>query len=121
MQTTETADKRRLLSTISHVAIFFSWTFASIGVPLSILFISDDPVVKANAKESINFHLSVWIMGAVAAVLLAIPSFLTLGLLGWLAGGIGFLWVSTMTVLAVMNALANPDEPFRYPLILHIF
>ena len=120
MQTTEIADKRRLLSTISHVAIFFSWTFASIGVPLAILFISDDEVVKANAKESVNFHISVWLMGAIAAILLAIPSFLTFGLLGWIAGGLGFLWVAGMTVLAVMNALSNPDEPFRYPFSLHI-
>lgn len=120
MQTTETADKRRLLSTISHVAIFFSWTFASIGVPLAILFISDDPVVKANAKESINFHFNVWIIGVIAAILLAIPSFLTFGLLGWVAGGLGFLWVLGMTVFAVMNALSNPDQPFRYPFIVHI-
>jgi uncharacterized Tic20 family protein len=120
MQTTETADKRRLLSTIAHIAIFFSWTVASVGVPLAILFISDDPVVKANAKESINFHFNVWAIGTIAAILLAIPSFLTLGLVGWIAGGMGFLWVLSMTVLAVLNALTQPDEPFRYPFIVHI-
>jgi uncharacterized protein len=120
MQSSNNADKRRLLSTLSHVAIFFSATFISIGVPLAVLFVSDDPVVKANAKESINFHLTAWIVGAIAAVILFLPSFLTLGLVAWIAGGIGFLWVAGMTILAVLHALSKPDEPYRYPFILHI-
>jgi uncharacterized protein len=120
MQTSENADKRRLLSTLSHSAIFFSAAVISIGVPITVLFVSDDPVVKANAKESINFHLTVWIAGAIAAFLLFLPSFLTLGLVAWIAGGIGFLWVATMTVLAVFHALTQPDVPYRYPFILHI-
>jgi uncharacterized protein len=120
MQSTNNSDKRRLLSTISHVAIFFSATFISIGVPLAVLFVSDDPVVKANAKESINFHLTAWIVGAIAAVILFLPSFLTLGLVAWVAGGIGFFWVAAMTTLAVLHALSKPDEPYRYPFIMHI-
>lgn len=120
MQSVDAANKRRLLSTLSHVAIFFSWTFASIGVPLSILFISDDPVVKANAKESINFHLSAWLFGAIAAFLLFLPTVVTFGFIGWIAGGIGFLWVASMTAIAVLHALSKPDEPFRYPFILHL-
>ncbi len=120
METTNNADKRRLLSTLSHIAIFFSAAFVSIGVPIVILFVSDDPVVKANAKESINFHLTAWIIGAISAVILFLPAFLTLGLVAWIAGGIGFLWVATMTALAVIHALTQPDEPYRYPFILHI-
>jgi uncharacterized protein len=121
MNNTNINDKRRLLSTLSHVAIFFSASFVSIGLPLGILFVADDPVVKANAKESINFHITAWLVGGVAAFLLWLPSLLTLGLIAWIAAGVGFLWVATMTALAVMNALAKPDEPFRYPFILHIF
>jgi uncharacterized protein len=120
MQVNETTDKRRLLSILSHVAIFFSWTFASVGVPLAILFVSDDDVVKANAKESINFHLTAWLVGLLVAIPVGVLGFLTLGLVAWLAGGIGFLWVTSMTALAVLKALSNPDEPFRYPFILHI-
>jgi uncharacterized protein len=119
MQSNEMADKRRLLSTLSHVAIFFSASVISIGVPVAILFVSDDPVVKANAKESINFHLTAWIAGAIAAFVLFLPSLLTFGLLAWVAGGIGLAWVLSMTVLAVLKALGNPNEPFRYPFIIH--
>jgi hypothetical protein len=52
-------------------------------------------------------------------ILLFLPSLLTLGLLAWVAGGIGLAWVLSMTVLAVFKALANPNEPFRYPFIIH--
>ncbi|WP_235656581.1 DUF4870 domain-containing protein, partial [Fischerella thermalis] len=31
----------------------------SIGIPIFILFATNDPVVKENAKEAINFHLNV--------------------------------------------------------------
>jgi uncharacterized protein len=46
-------------------------------------------------------------------------AFLTLGLFGGLAAAIGQLWVTSMTVLAVFKALGNPNEPFRYPFIIH--
>jgi uncharacterized protein len=119
MQSTESADKRRLLSTLSHVAVFFSGIFISIGVPVAILFVSDDEVVKANAKESINFHLNVWLVGVIVAIPVGVLAFLSFGLFGALAAGIGQLWVTIMTVLAVFKALGNPNEPFRYPFIIH--
>jgi uncharacterized protein len=120
MQTLDTANKRRLLSVLSHAAIFFSWTFASILVPLAILFVSDDAVVKNNAKESINFHFSAWLIGGLLFVVLFPLHFITFGLTAWLFGGLGALWVTAMTVLAVLHALSRPDEPYRYPFIFHI-
>ena len=69
-------DKRKILSALCHGAIFFSTTVISVGLPVAILMISDDPVVKDNAKESINFHFNVWFYGAILAGLFF--------LLGWL-------------------------------------
>jgi len=63
------SDKRKLLSALCHGAIFFSTTIVSIGLPIAILFVSDDPVVKDNAKESINFHFNVWLYGAILGAL----------------------------------------------------
>ena len=54
-------DRRKLLSAASHAAIFFSPLMLSIGIPITLLFISEDPVVRDNAKESINYHLNLWI------------------------------------------------------------
>lgn len=116
MQGTYDSDKRKLLSCLSHGAIFFSTTLLSVGVPIAITFISDDPVVKANAKESINFHFNVWLW----AVLIAILSFITLGLLGFVLLPLGFLIHWGLTIWALVHCLNTPDQPFRYPFIFRL-
>ncbi|MBD0302322.1 MAG: DUF4870 domain-containing protein, partial [Tolypothrix sp. T3-bin4] len=76
-------DKRKLLSALCHGAIFFSTAFVSVGVPIAMLFVSDDPVVKENAKEAINFHFNVWLYGAIITVLIVVTFGLLLPL-AWL-------------------------------------
>lgn len=110
------SDKRKLLSALSHGAIFFSTAIVSVGIPVAIWFVSDDPVVKENAKESINFHFNVWFYGVIIGVL----AFLTFGLLGFILGPIGFLIHWVLTVLALLQVFGNPDQPYRYPFIFRI-
>ena len=57
--------KRKVLSAICHGSIFFSITVLGIGVPIAILFISDDEIVQDNAKEAFNFHLNAWLYGII--------------------------------------------------------
>lgn len=76
-------DKRKLLSALCHGAIFFSTAFISVGVPIAMLLVSDDPVVKENAKEAINFHFNVWLYGAIITVLIVVTFGLLLPL-AWL-------------------------------------
>lgn len=109
-------DKRKLLSALCHGAIFFSTTFVSIGLPVAILFTSDDPVVKENAKEAINFHFNVWLYGIILAVLL----FISFGLLIPLVG-LGYLIHWGLTIWAILGILGDPDKPFRYPFIFRVF
>jgi uncharacterized Tic20 family protein len=109
MQSTTDTDKRKLLSILSHGSIFFSGLIVSGAVPLAILFVSEDPVVKANAKEALNFHLNVWLYG-----LLLVPlSFVTFGL----AGGVWWLVHWGLTIWAIAHCLRAVDEPVRYPFI----
>ena len=54
--TTYTADKRKLLSALSHGSIFLSSLLLSVIIPLTIFFATEDPVVKENAQEALNFH-----------------------------------------------------------------
>ncbi|MGB3760251.1 MAG: DUF4870 domain-containing protein [Rivularia sp. (in: cyanobacteria)] len=119
------SDKRKLLSSLCHGAIFFSTTIFSIGVPIAIYFTSDDPVVKSSAKESINFHFNVWFWATVIGVPIAILSFLTLGLGGILffpVVAFGFLIHWGLTIAALLHCLmGNSDEPFRYPFIFRLF
>ena len=109
-------DKRKLLSALSHGAILFSTTFISVGLPIALLFVSDDPVVKDNAKESINFHFNVWLYGGIIGFLVWITFFLLLPL-----AGLGYLLHWGLTIWAIIHVFSNPDHPFRYPFIFRIF
>lgn len=113
MQSTYDSDKRKLLSALSHGSIFLSALVLSAGIPLAIWFISDDPVVKDNAQESLNFHLNVWAYGIVFGLL-------TLLLIGYPLLGILFVVQIVMPILAILKALRNPDEAYRYPFIFRV-
>ncbi|MDF5712088.1 MAG: DUF4870 domain-containing protein [Nostoc sp. S4] len=115
-------DKRKLLSALSHGAIFFSTTIVSVGIPIAILLVSDDPIVKENAKESINFHFNVWFYGAILGALFILFGWLVLPLLllGPLAG-IGYFLHWGLTIWAITKVFSNPDIPFRYPFIFRVF
>lgn len=105
-------DKRKLLSALSHGSIFFSTALVSVGIPIAVLFVSDDPVVKENAKEAINFHFNVWLYG----LIIILPSILTLGLLGFIFYAVHW----GLTVWAIVSTLSNPDQAFRYPFIFRL-
>jgi uncharacterized Tic20 family protein len=107
------SDKRKLLSALAHGSIFLSGLIISIGIPIAILLVSDDPVVKDNAREAINFHFNVWLYGVILIPL----SFITFGL----AGGIWWLVHWGLTTWAILHCLNAPDQPFRYPFIFRPF
>lgn len=113
MQSTYDSDKRKLLSALSHGSIFLSALVLSAGIPLAIWFVSDDPVVKDSAQEALNFHLNVWAYGIVFGVL-------TLLLIGYPLLGILFIVQILMPILAIVKALRNPDEAYRYPFIFRV-
>ncbi|MGL5879372.1 MAG: DUF4870 domain-containing protein, partial [Xenococcaceae cyanobacterium] len=62
-------DKRKLLAILSHGSIFLSSLIISVGIPIAILTVSEDPVVKENAKEALNFHFNVWLYGIIFGIL----------------------------------------------------
>jgi hypothetical protein len=116
------SDKRKLLSALSHGAIFFSTTVVSVGLPIALLLISDDPVLKDNAKESINFHLNVWFYGAILGSLFFLTGWLVLPLVVLLPlAGLGYLLHWGLTIWALAKVFTNPDTPIRYPFIVRIF
>jgi len=112
MPQTPEVDKRKLLSVLAHGSIFFSGLFVSIGIPIALLFISEDAVVKANAQEAINFHFNVWLYGIILIPL----SFITFGL----AGGLWWLVHWGLTVWAIIHCLTRPEQPVRYPFIFRL-
>jgi uncharacterized protein len=108
-------DKRKVLSALCHGAIFFSMTLVSVAVPIFITFVTNDPVVRENAKESINFHINVWVYGFILGILIS----MTWGVLVPVAG-IGFIVHWSLTVLALFYVLSDTRKPFRYPLIFRL-
>jgi uncharacterized Tic20 family protein len=116
MQGTYDRDKRKLLSALSHGSIFFSATFLAVGIPIGLWFVSDDPIVKANAREAINFHFNVWFWGLIIAFL----SFITFSLAGFILIPLGFLIHWGLSLWAILSCLNNPSQPFAYPFILRL-
>lgn len=106
-------DKRKLLSALSHGSIFVSIFVVSFVIPLAILLVSDDPVVKENAKESLNFHFNVWLYGIIFGAL-------TLILIGFALLGILQIVNVVVPIMAILHCLSKPNDPFRYPFIFRI-
>lgn len=113
MQSSYDTDKRKLLSSLSHGSIFFSTLVLSAGLPLALMIISDDEVVKGNAREALNFHFNIWlytiIFGVLAFFLVGIPLLFVVGIVQVL-----------MPILAIVHALRQPDSVYRYPFIFRL-
>ncbi|MBW4578734.1 MAG: DUF4870 domain-containing protein [Tildeniella nuda ZEHNDER 1965/U140] len=105
--------QRKLLSAACHGAIFFSSTVISVGIPIAILLVSNDPVVKENAKESINFHINLFLYAIVFIILIfvaiGIPLLILLGIASIL-----------LPIIAIVRVATEPQTPYRYPFILRL-
>ncbi|NJM69164.1 MAG: DUF4870 domain-containing protein [Scytonema sp. RU_4_4] len=106
-------NQRRLLSALCHGAIFFSSTIVSIGIPIAIMLTTNDPVVKENAKESLNFHINLYIyaivFGLLVLVAIGIPLLAVLAIVSFL-----------MPILAILHILDDPNSPYSYPFIFRV-
>jgi hypothetical protein len=109
----DSIEQRKLLSALSHGAIFFSSTIVSIGIPIAILLLNEDPVVKENAKESLNFHINLYIYGVIFALLVLVG----IGILLLIAlGVVSFI----LPIIAIIRVLNEPNVPYRYPFIFRL-
>ncbi|MEH1897968.1 MAG: DUF4870 domain-containing protein [Nostoc sp.] len=110
----EDLQQRKLLSALSHGAIFFSSSIISIGIPIAILLISNDPIIKNNAKESLNFHINLYIYVIIFALLIVVG----IGILLLIVLGIvSFI----MPIIAIIHVLNQPNVSYRYPFIFRFF
>jgi hypothetical protein len=110
----EIVAQRKVLSALCHGAIFLSSTIVSIGIPIAVFLISQDPVVKENAKESLNFHINLYIAGVIFGLLVFVAIGIPLLILLWVISMI-------MPIMAIVRVIENENTPFRYPFIYHFF
>ena len=105
-------DKRKLLSALCHGATFINYTGLSIIIPIGILLTTEDPVVKANAREALNFHFNMWIYFAIGGVT-------TFILIGFLIIGLATIASIVFPILAILAVLKNENQSYKYPFIFH--
>jgi uncharacterized protein len=117
----------KLGSIAVHGAVVLSFTLVSIAVPLLVLTMSHDRVVRDNAKESLNFHLNLYGYGAVLALIVAIAGRLSAHLIGlpllFLATALlGLLGVATvvMPLLALVACAGDERHVHHYPFVVRV-
>jgi uncharacterized Tic20 family protein len=106
-------DTRKLLSGLSHAALILNIVVIPVIIPIVILLATDDPIVRSNAKEAINFTINIIIGGVISSILI-------------LAEGIGVFLLFILAIIsfimpliATIYAVKNIHKPYRYPLIWH--
>lgn len=109
----QSGNNRTILSVLAHGSILFGSTVITISVPIAILVISEDAIVKENAKEALNFFINYYILGRVCLILMFLiigfPLLFLLLITGWV-----------MPIIAIVNILNKPNRSYRCPLILRI-
>lgn len=114
-------DKRRLLSALCHGACFFSATVVAVGIPIAIIFLTDDSVTKANAKEALNFQISIFIAAFLSMLAISILTFILIGFLIAPLLLLPLLLFSIIApIIAIIKVLEEPSQPYRYPLIVRL-
>lgn len=110
--------KRKLFSLLCHGSIFLGSLLVTSAIPFVILLLFDDPVIKATAKETLNYHFNIWLYGAISAGLVTFFTLLFFTIpLAWAIGLAFFLFHLVPPIFGILAVLNNPNEPYRYPFI----
>ena len=105
--------KRKLLSALCHVSTFLSWFIIPVAVPIVVLCVSDDPIVRENAKEAVNYYISFILYYAIGALLLLALIGIPLLVLTAVADYV-------LPIMAIVHCLTNLSKPYRYPFIFRL-
>jgi uncharacterized protein len=110
--------KRKLFSLLCHGSIFLGSLLFTSLIPLAVLLLFDDPIIKQTAKETLNYHFNIWLYGAISAGLIAFFTVLIITIpLTWIIGGALALFTLVPPIFGILATLNNPNEPYRYPFI----
>ncbi|WP_059001685.1 DUF4870 domain-containing protein [Leptolyngbya sp. NIES-2104] len=113
----QSTGQQKLLSALCHGSIFFSATLVSIGIPIVILLITDDWVIKDNAREALNFHINLYVYALLGGLLFITVVGIPIAFIIW--GGLAICsWL--LPILAIVKVLDRPSQPYRYPFILRL-
>jgi hypothetical protein len=128
--------QRQLLSALSHGSVFLGSLILPIVIPIVILIVFDDPIVKKNAKQAINFSINILICFLLlilcyliyfffkinAFYLISVNSPLLFRILNILPSIVllitffVFIISFVLPIIAVFKILNDPNYIYRYPL-----
>lgn len=106
------ASESTALSVLAHCAALFTSFIVSVLGPIFILGIADSATVRNNARESLNFQLTMFIYA-----LISLP--LCLIFIGFITLGIVAIWSIIAPIIAMLNVANNPGAVHRYGFIIH--
>jgi len=114
MPQTANSTESSLLSVIAHGCALFTSFIVSIVGPIAILAIADNDTVKANAKESLNFQITMMIFALISLPLCLVGvGFVTLFIVA--------IWSIIAPIIAMVKVANNPAAAHRYGWIFHFF
>ena len=110
--------KRKLFSLLCHSSIFLGSLIIPSAIPLAILLLFDDSVIKETARETLNYHFNIWLYFAISAGLgVFLTALIITAPLAWIIGMAFFLFHWIPPIFGILATLNNPNEPYRYPFI----
>lgn len=111
--TTNTGDSS-LLSVLAHGCALITACLVSIFGPIAIMAIAEDQTVKSNAKESLNFQITMLIYALISLPLCLVGiGFVTLFVVG--------IWSIVAPIIAMIKVANNANHVHRYGWIFHFF
>ncbi|MBX9691915.1 MAG: DUF4870 domain-containing protein [Cyanobacteria bacterium] len=106
--------KRKLLRVLCHGAALASSSVVVIGLPIAIVVLSEDPLVKDSAKEAINYTLNIFVM----LIMMLLLCFTIIGIPFAMMGyGVISIAAVIMPLIAMVSVCIIPDGAFRYPFV----
>ena len=114
MPNTSTTGESSFLSIIAHLCALFTSLFVCVLGPIAILAMADSETVKQNARESLNFQLTMFIYAIISLPLcLIFVGFFTLIIVA--------IWSIIAPIIAMISVANHPETPHRYSGIIHFF
>ncbi len=106
--------KRKLLRVLCHGSALASSAVVVVGLPIAIVVLSEDPLVKDSAKEAINYSLNIFVMLLMMLLLCFTIIGIPFAILGY---GIISVAAVIMPLIAIVSVCVSSESRFRYPFV----
>jgi uncharacterized Tic20 family protein len=107
-------DQRKTFTVLCHSASLINYTGFSVAIPLVLLFTKKDSIVVSNARESVNFHFTMWIF-------LILGFLLTKILIGFAVIAVVAIASLILSLQAILSLLKDEQQIYHYPFTIRFF